>query len=342
MTDLTLAQFDYQLPEELIAQFPLKERSDSRLMVLERASGQISHYQVKDLPQFVNPGDLMVFNNSRVMAARLYGQKPTGAKIEFLVERVLNEKTFLSHVRANKTLKIGQKIHFENGAVCEIVAREHDLFKCEIISATSILKLMDEIGHIPLPPYMTREDSEFDKERYQTVYAKDLGSAAAPTAGLHFTETLLEELHTKGVKNTFVTLHVGAGTFQPVRSERIKDHVMHEEWLTVSKDVVEQVAQAKCAHKRIIAVGTTSVRSLETAALSGQLKPYTGESDLFLYPGKRFNVVDSLFTNFHLPKSTLLMLVCAFAGTELMLKAYETAVKERYRFFSYGDAMLIL
>ncbi|HJE67722.1 MULTISPECIES: tRNA preQ1(34) S-adenosylmethionine ribosyltransferase-isomerase QueA [Pseudomonas] len=334
-----VADFHFDLPESLIARHPLAERRGSRLLVLDGPSGELSHRHFADLLGYLRPGDLMVFNDTRVIPARLFGQKASGGKLEILVERVLDEERVLAHVRSSKSPKSGSRILIDGGAEAEMVARHEALF--ELKFAEPVLPLLERVGHMPLPPYIDRPDEAEDRERYQTVYARNAGAVAAPTAGLHFDEPLLEAIRAKGVATAFVTLHVGAGTFQPVRVERIEDHHMHREWLQVDQAVVDAVAACRARGGRVIAVGTTSVRSLESAARDGELKAFAGETDIFLYPGRPFHVVDALVTNFHLPESTLLMLVSAFAGYRETMAAYATAVAEGYRFFSYGDAMFI-
>jgi len=334
-----VADFHFDLPESLIARHPLAERRGSRLLVLDGPSGELSHRHFADLLGYVRPGDLMVFNDTRVIPARLFGQKASGGKLEILVERVLDEARVLAHVRSSKSPKPGSRILIDGGAEAEMVARHEALF--ELKFAEPVLPLLERVGHMPLPPYIDRPDEAEDRERYQTVYARNAGAVAAPTAGLHFDEPLLEAIRAKGVATAFVTLHVGAGTFQPVRVDRIEDHHMHREWLQVDQAVVDAVAACRARGGRVIAVGTTSVRSLESAARDGELKAFAGETDIFLYPGRPFHVVDALVTNFHLPESTLLMLVSAFAGYRETMAAYATAVAEGYRFFSYGDAMFI-
>ncbi|WP_273808562.1 MULTISPECIES: tRNA preQ1(34) S-adenosylmethionine ribosyltransferase-isomerase QueA [unclassified Pseudomonas] len=334
-----VADFHFDLPESLIARHPLAERRGSRLLVLDGPSGELSHRHFADLLGYLRPGDLMVFNDTRVIPARLFGQKGSGGKLEILVERVLDEERVLAHVRSSKSPKPGSRILIDGGAEAEMVARHEALF--ELKFAEPVLPLLERVGHMPLPPYIDRPDEAEDRERYQTVYARNAGAVAAPTAGLHFDEPLLDAIRAKGVATAFVTLHVGAGTFQPVRVERIEDHHMHREWLQVDQAVVDAVAACRARGGRVIAVGTTSVRSLESAARDGELKAFAGETDIFLYPGRPFHVVDALVTNFHLPESTLLMLVSAFAGYREAMAAYATAVAEGYRFFSYGDAMFI-
>lgn len=336
---MRLSDFAFDLPDELIARHPLAERRSSRLLCLDGPSGALSDRHFADLLDYLRPGDLMVFNNTRVIPARLFGRKETGGQLEVLVERVLDEYRVLAHIRSSKSPKPGSRILLDGEGVAEMVARHDALF--ELRFAEPVLPLLDRVGHMPLPPYIDRPDEEADRERYQTVYAKRQGAVAAPTAGLHFDQALLQAIADKGVATAEVTLHVGAGTFQPVRVERIEDHVMHQEWLEVGPEVVAAVEQCKARGGRVIAVGTTSVRSLESAARDGQIKPFTGDTDIFLYPGKTFHVVDALVTNFHLPESTLLMLVSAFAGYPETMAAYAAAVAGGYRFFSYGDAMFI-
>lgn len=318
-------------------------------MVLDGQSGSVEHRQFTDLLGLLNAGDLLVFNNTRVLPARLWGRKESGGKVEVLVERVLGEYTFLAHMRASKSPKAGAKILLQtdagNDAVkaqLEVLGRRGALFELQVVSGDDVISVLNAIGHMPLPPYIDREDDLQDRERYQTVYNEMPGAVAAPTAGLHFTRDFIESCLAKGVETAFVTLHVGAGTFQPVKVDNILEHTMHAEWIEVSEAVVSQVTATRARGGRVIAVGTTSVRSLESASMSGELKPFSGDSDIFIYPGYRFKSVDAMLTNFHLPESTLIMLVSAFAGREFVLGAYRQAVEEGYRFFSYGDAMFVL
>lgn len=334
--------FHYDLPDELIARYPAPERSASRLLVLDRQTGARQDRQFRDLPAFLRPGDLLVFNNTRVIPARLFGQKETGGKVEILVERITGEQTCLAHVRASKSPKPGSRILIEGGGELLMEGREGELFQLRHTSEGSLLQRLEQCGHMPLPPYIDRADEALDQQRYQTVYAEKPGAVAAPTAGLHFDDSVLEQLRAKGVETAFVTLHVGAGTFQPVRADDIRDHQMHAEWLSVDADTVARIQATKARGGRVIAVGTTSVRCLETAAQSGQLQPFEGDTRIFIYPGYQFRVIDGLITNFHLPESTLIMLVSALAGQDNVLQAYRHAVAQRYRFFSYGDAMLII
>ena len=334
-------EFTYSLPEELIAQFPSAARGESRLLCLGRQNESLVDRQFSDLVDLLSPDDLLVLNDTRVIPARLYGHKATGGRIEIMVERILGESRLLAQMRFSKPPKTGTQITLENAMKLVFIGRQGDIFVLELQGGGRISDVLKEIGHVPLPPYIQREDHQIDQERYQTVYARQPGAVAAPTAGLHFSDVILQKLDQRGIATAYLTLHVGAGTFQPVRTENIEDHKMHSEYLEVSAAVCEKVNHAKMRGGRVIAVGTTSVRCLETAAQSGTLQPYKGETDIFITPGYEFKVVDSLITNFHLPESTLLMLVCAFAGRDNVLKAYQHAIDQRYRFFSYGDAMFI-
>ncbi len=338
---MRLSDFRFELPRELIAQQPLPERSASRLLCLPAAGGPQDRL-FRDLPELLRPGDLLVMNDTRVIPARLYGRKETGGRVELLLERVLDAQHALAHVRASKSPKPGTRLLLEGGARLRVVGREDDLFRIELeAGAEDFMQLAERQGHMPLPPYIERADGEADRERYQTVYARRPGAVAAPTAGLHFDQALLGQLAAMGVETTTVTLHVGAGTFQPVRVEDIAEHRMHAERVEVSEDTVAAVQACRARGGRVVAVGTTSVRSLEAASQSGELAPFRGDTRLFITPGYRFRSVDALITNFHLPESTLLMLVCAFGGYRRVMAAYRHAVALRYRFFSYGDAMWI-
>lgn len=344
---MQVKDFSFELPEHLIARQPQAERSASRLLQMDRYHGSLQHGIFRDVLARLSPGDLLVFNNTRVIPARLFGQKASGGKIEVLVERMLDEKRFLAHVRASKAPKPGQELILEQSATVIMHQRVGELFELELQGDEQVLHMLERLGHMPLPPYIDRPDTAADRERYQTVYGEKPGAVAAPTAGLHFDEPLLAALKEKGIEFAFVTLHVGAGTFQPVRVENVHDHHMHAEYIEVNAEVVAAVAAAKARGNKVIAVGTTSVRSLESAAqiakAAGQpLQPYAGDTQIFIYPGYEFQVVDGLITNFHLPESTLIMLVSAFSQREHVLNAYETAIAEGYRFYSYGDAMLIL
>lgn len=332
--------FHFDLPDDLIARTPTKERRGSRLLCLNGPSGEIAHLQFADLPDLLAPGDLLVFNDTRVIPARLFGRKASGGKLEVLVERVLDERRVLAHVRSSKSPKPGSEILLEDGTPLQMVERHNALFELEFPDE-GVLPVLERLGHMPLPPYIDRPDDDEDRERYQTVYSRNAGAVAAPTAGLHFDEEMLDTLRANGVETAFVTLHVGAGTFQPVRVDDIHTHKMHSEVLDVSEAVCQAVEDCRARGGRVVAVGTTSVRALESAAASGRLQPTVGETEIFIYPGYEFRVVDRLITNFHLPESTLLMLVSAFAGYRHTMHAYSEAVEKKYRFFSYGDAMLI-
>lgn len=346
---MQVADFHFDLPEHLIAKSPKSERSSSRLMAVDGNSGDINDKTFADIIELVEPGDLMIFNNTRVIPARLFGQKTTGGKVEILVERILSENSVLAHVRANKSPKPGTEIQFEGGLQAVMVARQDDLFELEFTTENGVLAALEQYGHMPLPPYIDRPDTDDDKERYQTVYNEKPGAVAAPTAGLHFTDELIKQLKDKGVNVEFVTLHVGAGTFQSIRVDDVKDHKMHSEYAEVPANVVAAIQETKAKGNRVIAVGTTSVRSLESAAWKSamesgqysQLKEFTGETDIFIYPGFEFKLVDAMVTNFHLPESTLIMLVSAFSGQQHIHQAYTHAVAQEYRFFSYGDAMFL-
>lgn len=337
---MLLSDFDYDLPEALIAQAPLAERVASRMLLVDPRQQDLGDRQFTDFIDLVDPADLLVFNDTRVIPARLFGRKSTGGKVEVMVERVLDDKRLLAHLRASKAPKAGAELILENEIECRMLGREQDLF---VLSQEqgAWLELLERYGHMPLPPYIQRSDESSDRERYQTVFARNPGAVAAPTAGLHFDTAMLEALQQKGVASARLTLHVGAGTFQPVRGDDIDSHVMHPERIEVTQPVIDSIAQTRARGGRVIAIGTTVVRSLETAAAEGQLGVFAGDSRLFIKPGYRFRVVDAMLTNFHLPKSTLLMLVSAFAGSGLMRRAYAHSVEQQYRFFSYGDAMFI-
>lgn len=334
------SDFAFALPPELIAQAPLAERAASRLLCLD-ARGRIDDRGFRDLSELLCPGDLLVLNDTRVIPARLHGHKDSGGRIEVLVERVLDSRRILAQVRASKTPRDGARLHLEGAVEARVLGREGEFFVLEFAGEDDVLTQLERHGHMPLPPYIARADARADRERYQTVFAREPGAVAAPTAGLHFDAALLAQLGERGIESTYVTLHVGAGTFQPLRVERLEDHVMHAERVDVSAATCERIVATKARGGRVVAVGTTVVRSLETAARSGVLQPSAGETRLFITPGFEFCVVDALVTNFHLPESTLLMLVCAFGGYEAVLRAYRHAVEQRYRFFSYGDAMFL-
>ncbi len=335
---MRVSDFDFELPDEQIARFPAEERTGSRLLRLDGPTETITHGQFADVESLLEPGDLLVMNNTRVIPARLFGRKETGGKLEVLVERVLEERKVLAHVRSSKAPKPGSRIFLADDKIsAEVSGRQGALFLIDFDEP--VLPQLQEHGHMPLPPYIDREDGSADRLRYQTVFAQKDGAVAAPTAGLHFDEAMLERLKEKGVEQAFVTLHVGSGTFQPVRVENIADHEMHSEYIEVPEAVCEAVKAARARGNKVVAVGTTSVRSLESASQSGEIKPFFGDTDIFIFPGYEFRSVDAMITNFHLPQSTLLMLVSAFSGKEAILRAYNEAVKEGYRFFSYGDAM---
>ena len=338
------ADFHFELPDELIARYPSEQRSDCRLLCVDGKSGALEHRRFPDLLELLEPGDLLVFNDTRVIPARLHGHKASGGKVEMLLERPLDSHRGLAHIRSSKSPKPGTELIFEGDIHAIVEGRRDALFELRFLGDTPMIALLEKHGHMPLPPYITREDELSDRERYQTVYARRDGAVAAPTAGLHFDQPLLDALAEKGVNSAFVTLHVGAGTFQPVRVDNILEHHMHSEWIEVSEAACQQVRDTQAAGKRVIAVGTTSVRCLESACLkssNGQIAPFSGDTDIFIYPGYEWRCVDALITNFHLPESTLLMLVSAFAGYDHMMRAYRAAVDERYAFFSYGDAMLL-
>lgn len=336
------SDFNYQLPEALIAQKPLQERSASRMLVLGRESGTLDDRQFVELLNFLQPDDLVVFNDTKVIPARLFGQKSSGGKIEILIERIESERQALAHIKASKAPKPGSRLLLDGGVSCEMLEREQDLFRLRFNCKSSLLELLAEIGHIPLPPYIDRADDADDFHRYQTLFAQQAGAVAAPTAGLHFDQAMLDQLDAKGIAKAYVTLHVGSGTFQPVRVENLDEHIMHKEFFQVSAETVAAVEATRQRGGRVVAIGTTAVRALESASQSGRLLPGFGDTDLFITPGYQFKSVDALLTNFHLPESTLLMLISAFAGYERVMQAYQYAISERYRFFSYGDAMLIL
>ncbi|MDT8405852.1 MAG: tRNA preQ1(34) S-adenosylmethionine ribosyltransferase-isomerase QueA [Methylococcales bacterium] len=335
--------FTYVLPEALIAQAPLTERDASRLLVLDRADGHKQDKRFTDFPTLLSPDDLLVFNDTRVIPARLWGRKATGGQVEILIERIVDSQRALAHIRASKAPKPGSQILLlEHAAQLTVIRRQGALFELECQGGEAFPELLEVAGHMPLPPYITRQDQPQDWERYQTVFARHKGAVAAPTASLHFTEALLRQLTAQGVAQTFITLHVASGTFQPVRVDNLDEHDMHQEFYAVTPETVAAIKATRNRGGRVIAVGTTVLRALESAALQGALKPCQGETKLFIRPGFEFKVVDALLTNFHLPESTLLMLVSAFASVEQIRAAYQHAIDQRYRFFSYGDAMFIV
>jgi S-adenosylmethionine:tRNA ribosyltransferase-isomerase len=330
------ADFHYDLPAELIAQQPTAERGASRLLVLENS---LQDRRFPELLDWLHPGDLLVFNDTRVIPARLFARKSSGGRVELLIERVLEGRRVLAQARASKTIRSGATLTLDGGRTATVLGRRDDFYEIEM--PEDALDYLERFGQVPLPPYIERAPSSDDRERYQTVFARAPGAVAAPTAGLHFDRALLVAIRRRGVQIGYVTLHIGAGTFQPVREDDLGRHRMHAERVCVSQELCEQVEATRAREGRVWAAGTTVVRSLETAARGGALKPFAGETELFITPGFGFRVVDALITNFHLPESTLLMLVCAFAGYDAVMAAYRHAVAERYRFFSYGDAMLL-
>lgn len=345
---MRVSDFYFDLPDELIARFPAENRSESRLLSVDGNTGDLSHLVFNQMLDLVNENDLLIFNNTKVIPARLLGQKVTGGKIEVLVERILSDSQVLAHVKSNKALKPGAELILEDKIQLKMVERQNDLFILDVLNETPVLELLEAYGHMPLPPYIDRADTLSDKERYQTVYGQVPGAVAAPTAGLHFDNDLIEKIKAKGVNTAEVTLHVGAGTFQSIRVDDIKDHQMHSEQIFVDQAVVDKIKSCKAKGGRVIAVGTTSVRSLESAAKFAQenglddlIAAHQGDTNIFIYPGYKFKVVDAMFTNFHLPESTLIMLVSAFAGKENIHNAYQEAIKQKYRFFSYGDSMFL-
>jgi S-adenosylmethionine:tRNA ribosyltransferase-isomerase len=343
-TSLKVSDFNFDLPDELIARYPQQQRSASRLLRVDAATQHIGHNQFTDIIDLLEPGDLLIFNDTRVIPARLLGEKVSGGKVEVLVERILDDHRVLAHVRANRAPKADQQLRLEGEITATMIGRHDALFELRFEHQQTVLDLLEQYGHMPLPPYIDRPDEDSDKERYQTVYNKEPGAVAAPTAGLHFDNDILQQLQDKGVEFAYVTLHVGAGTFQPVRVDDIQQHVMHSEYAKVPEQTCEKIIATKAAGKRVIAVGTTSVRSVESAAAASQaelIEPFFDDTDIFIYPGYEFRVIDGLITNFHLPESTLIMLVSAFAGRDLIMSAYQQAIDEKYRFFSYGDAMFL-
>jgi len=343
---MRVSDFSFDLPQDLIARFPKADRTASRLMLLDGNSGDIQDKGFKDIVSQLHTGDLLIFNNTRVIPARMFGQKSSGGKIEVLVERLIDQHSVLAHIRASKSPKVGAELILEGKVNATMVARHGALFELKFSGDTSVLDILNNIGHMPLPPYIDRPDEESDRERYQTVYNEKPGAVAAPTAGLHFDDEILTTIKNKGIELAFVTLHVGAGTFQPVKVDEISDHIMHSEYVEVPQSVADQIHKTKANGGRVIAVGTTSVRSIESAAQKAkadgqQVTQFYGDTDIFITPGYEFLVIDGLLTNFHLSESTLLMLVSAFSGYEHIMSAYQHAIKEKYRFFSYGDAMFL-
>ena len=335
------SDFYYQLPDSHIARRPSAVRSASRLLCLNPQTDERRDCDFSEFPNKLRRGDLLVFNDTRVIPARLWGSKESGGRVEVLIERITADHEALAHVRASKAPKPGSRLKLDDSVAVQVTGRDGDLFRLAFSGEQSVLEVLETHGHVPLPPYIDRPDEPLDSDRYQTVYAKNPGAVAAPTAGLHFDEATLAALEQRGVEQAFVTLHVGAGTFQPVRVETLEDHVMHHETYEVSADTCDRIAETRQRGGRVVAVGTTVVRTLEAAMENGAPRPGRGETDLFITPGYRFQCVDALLTNFHLPESTLLMLVCAFAGYDRVMQAYRHAIARNYRFYSYGDAMFI-
>ena len=336
---MQLADFHYDLPAEYIARYPLRQRSASRLLCLERAFKTVSHREFTAITELLSPKDLLIFNDTKVMPARLFGSKKTGGRVEILVERILDPQRLIAQVRASKSPRIGEDIFLENFRF-KILAKNNQFYELQSQDTEkTVREIIENFGQIPLPPYFQRSPEKEDLQRYQTVYAAHQGSVAAPTAGLHFDHELLQSLRDKKIEMAYLTLHIGAGTFLPVRTQDIREHKMHAEYFEISEQVCQQVQATKIRGGRVVAVGTTSLRALETASQSGSIKPYSGDTSIFIYPGYQFNCVDALITNLHLPASTLLMLVCAFGGYENVMYAYQQAIQNQYRFYSYGDAM---
>jgi S-adenosylmethionine:tRNA ribosyltransferase-isomerase len=335
------SDFYYELPEELIAVQPLESRSDSRLLCLDPATATTRDRVFRDLPGMLDAGDLLVFNNTRVIPARLFGHKLTGGRVELLIERITGSTSALAHIRSNKPVRTGTGINLGDNASARVSGRLADLFQLDFSIGSDLETYLEQAGHMPLPPYIKRTDSPGDRQRYQTIYARVPGAVAAPTAGLHFDDEIMGQLERNGVASAFVTLHVGAGTFQPLRTDNLDQHVMHHEYFEIDAEASRKITGTRRHGGRIVAVGTTVVRTLEAAIRDNRIEPCRGETDLFIKPGFRFRCVDALVTNFHLPESTLLMLVCAFAGHAAVMSAYQHAIKARYRFYSYGDAMYV-
>jgi len=335
------SDFHYELPAELIAQVPLSERTASRLLTVAPPPATLQDHHMHELPGLLRAGDLLVFNDTKVIPARLFGHKQTGGRVEILIERVLDERQALAQIRASKAPKSGARIALDAGGQVEVIQRDGGFYVLRFEVEQPLDTWLQHAGQLPLPPYIQRAPEAADGVRYQTVFAKHTGAVAAPTAGLHFDTALLTTLAVHGIETAHLTLHVGAGTFQPVRAEHLQEHVMHSEWLHVSADTIEHIQRTRNAGGRVIAVGTTVVRALESCLINGELQPFSGPTSIFIYPGYRITSIDALLTNFHLPESTLLMLVCAFAGQTRIREAYQHAIEQRYRFFSYGDAMLL-
>lgn len=339
---MSLDDFDFDLPPELIAQFPLASRSASRLLHLDKTSGAIVHSNFKELPNLITAKDLLVFNDTKVIPARLFATKPTGGKVEILVERISENNKILAQIKTSKALKNGAILLLDTENFFIVSGRQDNFFILLLNANLTIAEILTKFGQIPLPPYIEHQPTESDKDRYQTIYAKHDGAVAAPTAGLHFDQELMLALAQKNIRTAFLTLHVGAGTFQPIRTQNFAEHKMHKEYINVSEAICQQITTTKQNGGRIIAVGTTSARALESASLTGKIKPYNGDTDIFIYPGYKFNCVDALITNFHLPKTSLLLIISALAGKDNIIHAYQEAIQQKYRFFSYGDSMVII
>lgn len=347
---MSLTEYNFELPEHLIASYPSETRTGCRLMALDRQTGEVQHHDFKAILDYLKPGDCLVLNDTKVIRARLYGQKASGGHIELLLERIQrvelsetgpNIVYCLVHIGANRAPKPDQRLIFQANMQAKVIRKQGKMYEVAFISDQPFGEWLELYGNVPLPPYMNREAEEADVERYQTVYAQQAGAIAAPTAGLHFDHALLKTIEEKGIKIVRLTLHVGSGTFQPVQVEDFTQHTMHSEWMQLSQNTVDEITACKTNGGRVIAVGTTSVRALETASQSGQLQPYEGDTDIFIYPGFEFKTVDAMITNFHIPQSTLMLLISAFAGKENVMNAYDQAVKAEYKFYSYGDAMWI-
>lgn len=339
MRKMHLSDFDYDLPEGLIAKYPTKRRRDSRMLVLDCKENKIKDCQFKDFDQFLRPKDLLVFNNTKVIKARIFGAKETGGKVEILVEQILNKYNVLAQIRTSKRLQTGSVIQLKDRHVAKIITRSNGMYELEFSSPVKIF--IDNFGELPIPPYLKRSAEALDSDRYQTIYAKKLGAVAAPTAGLHFDQEMFEQTRILNVDHAYITLHVGAGTYQPLKREYIEENKLHSEFIEVSKETCSAIANAQDKGGRVIAVGTTTVRAIEAVSQNNEVSPWSGETDIFIKPDYRFKTVNALLTNFHLPKSSLLLLVSAMAGKEMIMKAYEYAIEKKFRFYSYGDAMLI-
>lgn len=337
---MSVSNYNFNLPDDLIARFPLKNRRDSRLMVLDCYEKKIIDSEFKSLCRFTAPNDLLVFNDTKVINARIFGNKPTGGKVEILIERVIDKWNADVLIKTNKSLSVGAKILFESDQYAIILSKSEEIFRIKF--SIPVEKQIEKSGQIPIPPYFNRPSNDSDIDRYQTIYAKNSGAVAAPTAGLHFDEDMIHQSLSSNVSHAFITLHIGVGTFLPLKNENIDENKLHSEYIEVSKNASDSIAKAKKNNGRVIAIGTTSTRALESASKDNVVLPYQGETSIFIKPGYKFRVVDALLTNFHLPMSSLLMLVSAMAGKKFIMKAYNHAIKNKYRFYSYGDAMLIL